>query len=167
MLLHLPLCEGLEDFAIVPLEDHARSVILDRCPLRVHELPAPVLPHEDAGPAALLIYRSSLVFSFGGGTIGHDGGIPVEADLDLIRDQRVEIYAAALAILQVLRAGLDVPVRAIMDVILGQDPLQESDVRLDDSRIKIVDELRQLAFVAGRIANGPATRSEQENRDCK
>src|SRR5438477_7581223 len=52
-----------------------------------------------------------------------------------------------------------------MDVVLGQDPLQESDVRLDDSRIKIVDELRQLALVASRIPNGPTTGREQENRD--
>ena len=103
----------------------------------MHELPAPVLSNEDAGPTALLVNRSILVFSFGGGTIGHDGGIPRDADFDLIRDQRVEIYTAALAILQVLRAGLDVPVRAIMDVILGQDPLQESDVRLDNGRIEI------------------------------
>src|SRR5678816_3396960 len=116
-----------------------RSGLLDRCPLGVDELPAPVPPNEDAGPAALLIYRSILVFSFGGGTIGHDGGIPVDANFDLIRDERIEIHAPALAILQVLRAGLDVPVRAIMDVVLGQDPLQESDVRLDDSRIEIVD----------------------------
>ena len=108
----------------------------------MHELPAPVLSNEDAGPAALLVNRSILVFSFGGGTIGHDGGIPVDADFDLIRDERIEIHAPALAILQVLRAGLDVPVRAIMDIVLGQDPLQESDVRLDDSRIEIVDELR-------------------------
>jgi hypothetical protein len=102
----------------------------------VHELPAPVLPNEDAGPAALLVNRSILVFSFGGGTIGHDGRIPVDADFDFIRDQRVEIHAPALAILQVLCPGLDVPVGAIMDVVLGQDPPQESNVRLDDSRIK-------------------------------
>ena len=139
MLLHLPLCEGVEDRT---LEDHARSGLLDRCPLRVHELPAPVLSNEDAGPTALFIYRSILVLSFGGGTIGHDGGIPVEADFDLIRDERIEIHTAALAVLQVLCPVLDVPVRAIMDVVLGQDPLQESDVRLDDSRIEIVDELR-------------------------
>src|SRR6267142_1449830 len=122
--------------------DHARLGLLDRCPLRVHELPAPVLSNEDAGPAALLVNRSILVFSFGGGTIGHDGGIPVDADFDLIRDQRVEIHTAGRAVLQGLRPSLDVPVRAIMDVVLGQDPLQESDVRLDDSRIEIVDELR-------------------------
>ena len=106
------------------------------------ELPLPVLPNQDARPAALLVNRSILVFSFGGGTIGHDGGIPVDADFDFIRDQRIEIHAPALAILQYLCPGLDVPVRAIMDVVLGQDPFQESNVRLDDSRIKIVDELR-------------------------
>ena len=76
-----------------------RSGFLDRCSLRVDELPAPVLPNEDAGPAALLVNRSILVFSFGGGTIGHDGGIPVDADFDLIRDERIEIHAPALAIL--------------------------------------------------------------------
>jgi hypothetical protein len=108
----------------------------------VLELPATVLSNEDAGPAALLVNRSILIFSFGGGTIGHDGGIPVDADFDPIRDDRIEIHAPALATLQVLRAGLDVPVRAIMDVVPGQDPLQESDIRLDDRRIEIVDELR-------------------------
>ena len=90
--------------------DHARSGLLDRCPVGVDQLPAPVPPNEDAGPAALLIYRSILVLSFGGRAIGHDGGISVEADFDLIRDQRVEIHAAAIAILQVLRPVLDVPV---------------------------------------------------------
>jgi hypothetical protein len=133
----------------------------------VEELPVPGLANEDAGPAALLIYRSILVFSFGGGTIAHDGGISVEADFDLVRDQRIEIHTPALASLQVLRSGLDVPMRAIVDVVVGEDPLQESYVRFDDSRIEVVDELRQLALVAGRIGNGPAARSEQEYRDRK
>src|SRR6478672_10460231 len=120
MMLHVGSCEGIEDLQWTRY-NHARSGLLDCCPLRVDQLPVSVLSNEDAGPAALLIYRSILVFSFGCGTIGHDGGIPVDADFDLIRDGRIEIHAPALAILQVLRAGLDVPVRAIMDVVLGQD----------------------------------------------
>ncbi len=142
MMLHFRSREGIDDFRDGPGIITPRSGLLDRCPLGVDELPLPVLPNEDARPAALLIYRAILVLSFGGGTIAHYGGIPVDADFDFIRDQRVEIHAPALAILQVLCPGLDVPVRAIMDVVLGQDPLQESDVRLDDSRIKIVNELR-------------------------
>jgi hypothetical protein len=97
----------------------ACSGLLDRCPLRVHELPAPILPNEHARPAALLVNRSVLVFSSGGGTIGHDRGIPVGADFDLIRDERIEIYAPALAVLKVLRPAFDAPVRTIMDVVLG------------------------------------------------
>src|SRR6187455_2046012 len=91
------------------LGDNARLGLLDRCALRVHELPAAVLSNEDAGPAALLVYRSILVLSLGGGAIGHDRGSPVDADFDLIRDERIKIDAPALAILQVLHASLDVP----------------------------------------------------------
>ena len=163
MLLHPALCEGIEDFAIEPWMTTPVQASC-RCRLRVHELPAPILSNEDAGPAALLVNRSILVLSFGGGTKGHDGGIPVDADFDLIRDERIEIHAAGLPVLQVLRPGLDVPVRAIMDVVFGQDPLQESDVRLDDSRIEIVDE-SLTPFVAGRIANDPAGSCHHENRD--
>ena len=68
-------------------DDHARSGLPDRRPLRVDELPLAVLPNKDAGPPALLIYRAILVFSFSGGAIGHNGGIPVNADLDIIRNQ--------------------------------------------------------------------------------
>jgi len=42
-----------------------------------------------------------------------------------------------------------------MAVIFVQDPLKESHVRLDDSRIEVIDELRQLALVGGRIAKSP------------
>jgi hypothetical protein len=62
--------------------------------------------------------RSILVFSFGSGTIGHDGGMPVDADFDLIRDERIEIHAPALAILQILCPGLDV----------AQEPRSRKDV---------------------------------------
>ncbi len=102
MMLHVGFCK-VSKILQRTRYDHARSGLLDRCPLGVDQLPAPVPPNEYAGPAALFVNRSILVFSFGGGTIGHDGGIPVEADFDLIRDQRVEIHAPALAILQVLR----------------------------------------------------------------
>src|SRR4029077_4055514 len=140
MLLHLPLCEGIEDFAIEPRMTTPRSGLLNRCSLGVDELPLPVFPNKDTGPAALLVNRSILVFSFGGGTIGHDGGIPVDADFDLICDERIEIHAAALAILQVLCPVLNVPVWAEMVVVLGQDPLHESDVRLNDGCIEVVDQ---------------------------
>src|SRR5262249_56545211 len=60
---------------------HRPSRLLDRCPLGVDELPAPVPPNEHAGPATLLIKRPLLVLPFGGGAIGHHGGIPVEAGL--------------------------------------------------------------------------------------
>lgn len=62
----------------------SRSGFLDRCSLGVDELPAPLLPNEHAGPATLLINRSLLVLSFGGRAIGHDGGIPVAADFNII-----------------------------------------------------------------------------------
>ena len=119
------------------------------------------------GPAALLVNRSILVFSFGGGTIGHDGGIPVDADFDLIRDERIEIHTAGLAILQVLRAGLDVPVRAIMDVVLGQDRSRKAMSGLT------IAALRSLtSFVNSRssLAVSPTAQPEaasNENRDCK
>ena len=103
------------------------------------QLPAPVPPNEDAGPAALLIYRSIWVLSFGGGAIGHDGGIPVGADFDLIRDQRVEIHAAGSATFQVLRPVLDGPARAVMGEVLVQDALQESAIRLDVRPIEVLD----------------------------
>jgi hypothetical protein len=131
------------------------------------ELPMTILANKDAGPAALLIYRSILVFSFGGGAIGNDGGIPVDTDFDVICDQRLEIHAAGLAVLQVLRPVLDVPVGAVMDVVLVQDPLQESDVRFDDSRIEILDELLQLALVTRCVATSSAAGREQENQDCE
>ena len=101
------------------------------------ELPAPVPPNEYAGPATLLIYLSVLILSFGPGAIGHDGGIPVEADFDVICDQRLEFYAAGLAILQVLRPVLNVSARAVMDVVLGQDPFQESYIRRNEGRIEV------------------------------
>ena len=129
------------------------------------KLPAPVPPNEYACPATLLIYRPVLILSFGPGAIGHDGGIPEKAGFNIIRDQRLEFYAAGLAVFQVLRPVLDVSVRAVMDVVLGQDPFQESDVRLNESRIEVLDELRQLALVAGRIAKGPAAGRKQENRN--
>ena len=83
-------------FQLLGRTRHARLGLLDRCPLGVDELPLPVLPDEDAGPAALLIDRSILVFSLGSGAITHDAGISIDADFDLIRDQRVEIHAPVL-----------------------------------------------------------------------
>jgi hypothetical protein len=75
LMLHL-VCREQRRFRYEAGYGHARSGLLDRCTLGVHQLPAPVLPNEDAGPAALLVDRSILVFSLGGGAIGHDGGIP-------------------------------------------------------------------------------------------
>ena len=100
------------------------------------ELPAPVPPNEYAGPATLFIYRSVLVLSFGPGAIGHDGGIPEKADFDVIRNQRLEFHAAVLAVLQVLRPVLDVSMWAVMDEVRGQDLLQESDVRLNETVLR-------------------------------
>jgi hypothetical protein len=94
-----PLGSMRANFTTDPSGRTARSGLLDRCPLRVHELPAPIRANEYARPAALLVNRSVLVFSFGGGTIGDDGGIPVGADFDVIRDERIEIHAPALPIL--------------------------------------------------------------------
>ena len=91
-----------------------RSRLLNRCPVGVDELPAPVFPDEHVGPAALLIYRPLLVLPFGGGSKGHDGGITVEADFDFIRDQRLEGHAAGLAVLQVLRPVLHGAAGAVM-----------------------------------------------------
>src|SRR5262249_17251630 len=129
--------------------NYACSGLLDRCPLRVNELPFTVLPNKDAGPAALLIYRSVLIFSFGRGAIGHNGGVPVNADFNIVRYQRVKIHTAGLTILQVLSPVLDVSVRAVMAVIFVQDPLQKSHVRFHDSRIEVLDKLRQLPLVVG------------------
>jgi hypothetical protein len=156
--------EVAEDFTM-DRYDHARSGLLDRRSLAVDELPLTALPNKNTGPEPLLIYRSIFVLSFGGGAIGHDSRVPEDADFDLIRDQRVEIHAPALAILQILRPVLDVPVRTKMAVILVQDPLKESKVRLDDSRIEVLDELRQHALVAGLVADDRAAGREHENCD--
>src|SRR5262245_35917642 len=129
-----------------------RSRLPDYCPLGVDELPAPVSPNEHAGPATVLIHRPVLVLPLDGGAIGHDGGIPVDADFDLLCYQRLEIHAAGLAVLQILRPMLDCAARAVMGVILVQDVLQEGDIRLDDGGIEVLDTLRQLALVTGRIA---------------
>ncbi len=114
------------------------------------------MPNEHAGPAALLIYCSVLILSFRGGAIGHDGGIPVDADFDVICDQRGEIHVSALAVLQILSPVLDVPVRAVMRVVLIENLFQEGDVRLDDSRVEIRNEFCQLALVAGLVGKGRA-----------
>ena len=125
----------------------------------------PVVPNEHAGPAALLIYCSVLILSFRGGAIGHDGGIPIDPDFDVIRDQRGEIHVPALAVLQVLSPVLDVPVRPVMRVVLIENLFQEGDVRLDDSRIEVLNELCQLALVTGLVAKGRAACREYENCD--
>src|SRR5262249_35729882 len=52
-----------------------------------------------------------------------------------------------------------------MDVVRVQDALQESDIRLDEGRTDVLDVLRHLAFVAGRVAKGAACGREQEGRD--
>ena len=39
-----------------------------------------------------------------------------------------------------------------MDVILVQDSLKDGDIRLDDGLVEVLDELRQLALVSGRVA---------------
>jgi hypothetical protein len=132
----------IRSFAETNLQGSARkstvspSGLLDRCMLGVDELPAPVPPNEHVGRALLLIYRPLLVLSFGGAAIGHDGGIPVEVDLDLLRAPRLVIHAAGLAVLQVLRPVLDGAARAVVDVVLVQDALQESDIRVDDGPIE-------------------------------
>lgn len=136
-----------------------RSGLLDRCALGMDELPTPVPASEHASPAALLIYRSMLVLSFGGGAIGYDSRIPVEADFDVVRDKRVEMDVAGLAVLKVLRPVLDVPLRPVMDEVLVQNPIEESGVRLNESRIEVLDQLRQLALVTGRIAKGLCQRT--------
>ena len=116
----------------------AHSGFLNRCAVRVHELPASILPDEDARPAALLVDRSILILAFSSGAIGHYRCIAVDADRDVIGDQRIEIHAAALAVLQVLRSGLDIPARAVMNVVLVQNALQESDIRFDDCCVEIL-----------------------------
>lgn len=62
------------------------------------QFPLPALSNEDARPAALLINCSTLVLSFHGRAIGYDGGVPVNANFDVIRDQRVEIHVPRLAV---------------------------------------------------------------------
>src|SRR5262249_46210286 len=94
--------------------------------------------------------------------IGYNGGIPVDADFDLVREQRLEIHAAGLAVLQVLRPVLDGAARAMMSEVLMQDALQERGIRLDDGRIEVLDELRQLAFVAGQVSG---LRALERNED--
>src|SRR5262249_28103886 len=84
----------------------------------VNELPAPVTSNEHAGTATLLIHLSVLVLSLGGGTTGHDRGIAVDAHFDLVRHQRLEIYAPGFAVLEVLRPILDHGARALMDLVL-------------------------------------------------
>ncbi|MFZ0346577.1 MAG: hypothetical protein WAM03_00305 [Pseudolabrys sp.] len=39
-----------------------------------------------------------------------------------------------------------------MDVVLVQDSIKDGDIRLDDGLIEVLDELRQLAVVFGRVA---------------
>jgi hypothetical protein len=80
----------------------------------MNELPAPVPPNEHAGPATLLIDLPVLILPFGGGATGHDGGIAVDTDFDLVRHQRLEIRAPGLAVLQILRPILDGAARAVM-----------------------------------------------------
>src|SRR5262245_37175510 len=130
----------------------APSGLRDRCPLEMNELPAPVPPNEHAGAATLLIHLPVLVLALGGGTTGHDGRIAVDAHFDLVRHQRLEIHAPGFAVLEVLRPILDHPARPDMDVVLVQDPLEDGDIRLDDGLIEVLDELRQLALVSGRVA---------------
>ena len=84
----------------------------------VDKLPTPILPNKYAGPATLLINRPLLVLPFGGGAIGHNGGIPVAADFKVIYNQRLEFDTAALAVLQILRAVLNDAARAVMGVVL-------------------------------------------------
>ena len=132
--------------------------LLDRCPLGVDELPAPLLPNEHSGPTTLLINCPLLVLPFGGGAIGHDGGIPVAADFKVIYKQRLEFDTAALAVLQILRAVLDDAARAVMRIVSVQDALQESDIDLEKGRMEVLDELRRLAFIAANRSKGPAAR---------
>jgi hypothetical protein len=118
--------------------------------LEVNELPAPVPPNEHAGPATVLIHLPVLVLALGGGTTGHDGGIAVDAHVDLVRRQRLEIHAPGFTVLEVLRPILDRAARPEMEVVLVQDSLKDADIRLDDGLIEVLDELRQLALVSGR-----------------
>ena len=130
----------------------APSGFQDRCPLVENKLPAPVPPNEHAGAATLLIHLPVLVLSLGGGTTGHDGRIAVDAHFDLVRHERLEIHAPGFAVLEVLRPILDHAARAVMDVVLVQDSIKDGDIRLDDGLIEVLDELRQLALVSGRVA---------------
>src|SRR5262245_13452489 len=91
------------DVSAVTLRAGAPSGLRDRCPLVENELPAPVPPNEHAGAATLLIHLPVLVLSLGGGTTGYDRGIAVDAHFDLVRHQRLEIYAPGFAVLEVLR----------------------------------------------------------------
>jgi hypothetical protein len=52
-----------------------------------------------------------------------------------------------------------------MGVVLIEDLFQEGDVRLDDSRIEVLNELCQLAHVGGLVAKGRAAYHEYENCD--
>jgi hypothetical protein len=52
-----------------------------------------------------------------------------------------------------------------MDVVLVQDALEKSNIGVDDGDVDIVDELRQLAFVTGGVAKGPAVDRQHKNRD--
>ena len=162
-------CSATVDLPTTPapfcLSTEGGSGFLDRCALGVDELPAPLLPNEHTGPATLLIDHSLLVLSFGGGSIGHDGGIPIAADFNVIDNERLEFHPAGLAVLQVLRAVLDGAAWAEMGVVFVQDALEESDIRLDKGRIQVLDELRQLALVTGRVGKGTAVECEQEDRD--
>jgi hypothetical protein len=119
--------------------------------LGVDGLPAPLLPNEHAGPATLLINRPLLVLPFGGGAIGHDGGIPVAADFNIIYNQRVEFHAAGLAVLQVLRGSQGCRVGG-NECSLCAGRVLGKRCGFDKGRIEVCDQLRQLPFVADRIA---------------
>src|SRR5262245_77053 len=86
---------------------HDASALLDRCPVLVNELPAPVPPNEHAGPATLLIHLPLLIRSLCYGTTGEDCSIAEDTDFDLVRCQRLEIYAPGLAVLEILCPILD------------------------------------------------------------
>src|SRR5262249_23319906 len=122
-------------------------------------------PKKHTSEQTLVIKRPLLVLSFGSGVTGHDGGIPVEADLDLIPLQRLVLHAAGLAVLQVLRPLFGKAALVVMDVVLVQERLKEIYTRLEPGPIEGLDELRQLALVAGRAAKDPAADRQQEDRD--
>jgi len=128
------------------------SRLPDQRRMEVDELPAPIAPNKHSGPVPLVIHLSVLVLSFGGGATRHHGRIAVDPHLDLVGHKRFEMHAPGLAVVQILRPILDNAVRAVMSVVLVQDPIKEDNISPDDRLAEVLDELHEFAFVFGSIA---------------